>query len=89
VSHRNASTSLSYLGHYFSSGAFYAAESGQELALREVRTGSDLDGNGTAGTISAAPSLPNGTISVDASGKVYTATGLWEQHYRVTECTLQ
>lgn len=49
----STSTSAS-LGHYFSTGAFYAAESGVEMSAREIGLGQDVDNdsNGTPGTIS-------------------------------------
>src|SRR5262245_61903673 len=78
-------TSLSYQGHYLSSGAFYAAESGADLAMKEVKQGGDVDGNGVVGTISAMPALPNGSATVTVSGKIYSSTGVWQNHRRVTE----
>ncbi len=84
-----AVSGLGYLGHFLSSGAFYASESGSELAMREIKTTSDIDGNAVVGTISNAPALPNGSIVVTVSGKIYTSTGTWQNHVRVTETTLQ
>lgn len=84
-----AVSGLGYLGHFLSSGAFYASESGNELAMRELKINADIDGNAVAGTISNAPALPNGSIVVTVSGKVYTSTGTWQNHVRVTETTLQ
>lgn len=57
-----ASTSTSSLGHYFSTGAFYAAESVLEMAVRELSASppNDFDSDGTIGTIS-----DNGTTADD------------------------
>lgn len=87
--------SLGYLGHYISSGALYAAESGEELALRELSSGTDHDGDGTAGTISNDgndgnnPTLINGSFKVTVSGKKYSATGTWQNHRRIAEVTIE
>src|SRR5262245_60389239 len=40
------------LGHLYTTSAFYAAESGAEFALREVKVGVDLDGDGAVGSVS-------------------------------------
>ncbi|MFO0972966.1 MAG: hypothetical protein U1A27_05955 [Phycisphaerae bacterium] len=95
LSYLSGSTSLSYLGHYFSSGALYAAESGQDMAMREYKSGADYDGDGTAGTISNDgndgndPTLVSGSFHVSVSTKKYTSIGLWQNHRRVTEVTIQ
>lgn len=87
--------SISYSGHYISSAALYAADSGAELALREAKTGTDVDGDGTVGSVSNDgndnnnPTLGYGSFKVSVSGKTYTATGVWQAHTRVTETTLQ
>lgn len=60
------------LGHYLSTGAFYAAESGIEMAAREIGLGVDVDNdsNGTPGTISnneneqIVPALATGSFRV-------------------------
>jgi hypothetical protein len=50
----SASTNDAALGHYYTTGAFYAAESGIEMAFRElnVSPATDIDSDGTIGTIS-------------------------------------
>jgi len=80
-----ASTSSSSLGHYFSTGAFYAAESGLEMGIREINQSNDFDSDGTIGTISdngnAAddPALVSGAVFVEPSPTKglpwYQATG--------------
>ncbi len=81
-----ASTSTSSLGHYFSTGAFYAAESALEMAVREMSETppNDFDSDGTIGTISdngnAAddPALVSGAGFVQQIGTsppLYEATG--------------
>lgn len=84
-----ATSSLSALGHYYSTGAFYAAESGLEMALREITQASDLDGDASDsgvpfGTISDNdidaddPALATGAVCVEqwsTSPERYRATG--------------
>ena len=73
-----ASTSVAASGHYLSTGAFYAAESGIEMALRELTRSppSDIDSDGTIGTISDNgkadddPALASGAVHVE---KLHTA----------------
>ena len=85
--------SHSHLAHYRANGAFYAAESGIEMAIREVNQGSDIDSDGSVGSISnngnAAddPTLASGSFSVSVSGKIYTATGTWLTYKRTLEAT--
>ena len=85
--------SYSHLAHYRSNGAFYAAESGIEMSLRELNQSSDIDSDGTIGSISnngnAAddPTLTSGSFSVSAATKVYTATGTWLNYKRTLEAT--
>lgn len=79
------------LGHFSSTGAFYGAESGIEMALREVRLGSDTDSDGTIGSISNNgnnaddPALATGSFRVSVSGTFFTATGTWRNYTRVVE----
>lgn len=49
-----ATTSLSSLSYYYGTSAFYAAESGLEMALYELNAtpANDFDSDGTIGTIS-------------------------------------
>jgi len=49
-----ASTNIAFMGHLFSTGALYAAESGVEMCMRElnVSPATDIDSDGTIGTIS-------------------------------------
>ena len=49
-----ASTSLSFIGHLHGTGALYAAESGLEMAMREINQSppTDIDSDGTIGSIS-------------------------------------
>jgi hypothetical protein len=81
-----ASTSLASLGHYFSTSAFYAAESGLEMAVRELSQSppTDIDSDGTIGTISDNgndgddPALSGGAFRVErvsTSPPTYRATG--------------
>ena len=85
----------SHLAHYRSNGAFYAAESGIEMSMREVNQSSDIDSDGTIGSISnngnAAddPTLVSGSFSVSVSAKVYTATGTWLNYKRSLEATTE
>jgi len=81
-----ATTATSSLSHYFSTGAFYAAESGLEMALRELGQSPpfDYDSDGTIGTISDNgipsddPTLYSGAVfvqKVSTNPDVYRATG--------------
>lgn len=81
-----AATTTASLSHYISTGALYAAESGVEMAAREIGHARDFDneGTGTLGTISnngnAAddPALSTGTFMVEqvsASPPVFRAIG--------------
>lgn len=85
--------SHSHLAHYRSNGAFYAAESGLEMSYREVNQGSDIDSDGTIGSISnngnAAddPTLTSGSFSVSVAARIYTATGTWLTYKRTLEIT--
>ncbi|MBN2562436.1 MAG: hypothetical protein JXQ75_16040 [Phycisphaerae bacterium] len=86
-----ASTSTASLGHYYSTGAFYAAESGIEMAARELTQGGD-------GTITEKV-LSTGAFQVEewsTSPKVYRATGRpvetsapWNTYRRVIEIQTQ
>lgn len=84
--HLTASTNDAASGHYFSTGAFYAAESGLEMAFRElnVSPATDIDSDGTIGTISNNgnnaddPALATGKFVVSkpsSSPPTYRATG--------------
>jgi len=84
-----ATTATSSLSHYFGTGAFYAAESGLEMSLRELNQGTDIDGDkinsdGSIGTISDNgipsddPTLYSGAVfvqKVSTNPDVYRATG--------------
>jgi len=84
-----AATASSSLGHYYSTGAFYAAEGGLEMAMREINQQNDFDGDSSVsgvpfGTISdngnAAddPALASGAAfvqQVSTSPPLYRATG--------------
>jgi hypothetical protein len=69
-----AATSQGASGHFLSTGAFYAAESGVELALRETvhSPPTDIDSDGTIGTISDNgdagddPALGTGAVYVQS-----------------------
>src|ERR1051325_9365193 len=69
------------LGFLNTTDAFYAAESGLEYAQRELKIASDLDGDGTIGSISNDansandPGLGTGTFHVSCVSKVLTSTG--------------
>ncbi len=81
-----ATTSRTSLGHHLSTGAFYAAESGLEMAMRELTATppTDFDSDGTIGTISDNgsdaddPALATGAVFVERIGTTpptYRATG--------------
>lgn len=81
-----ASTNSSFLAHFYSTGALYAAESGIEMSLRELNNSpqTDIDSDGGIGTISnngnAAddPRLSTGAFFVEQTGAnpaTYRATG--------------
>ena len=81
-----AATSVAALGHYVSTGALYAAESGVEMSAREIGLATDFDneGTGTLGTISNNgnsaddPALATGAFYVERtspSPATYRATG--------------
>jgi Tfp pilus assembly protein PilX len=98
-----AVSSMATLGHYYSTGAFYAAESGVELALRELGQANDIDSDGTIGTISDNgndaddPSLVTGAVHVSSpAASTYEATGRpaqsaapWSDFRRVIEAQAQ
>ncbi len=84
--HLTATTATSSLGHYFSSSAFYAAESGIEMAVRELTQTppTDIDSDGTIGTISDNgntaddPTIAGGAFYVEkvsTSPPTYRSTG--------------
>lgn len=85
----SATSAISYMGHFNSTGAFYAAESGLEMALKEISDGNDSDSDGVIGTISDNgtdaddPALGTGSFVVQVSGSQYTATGRWRGYRRV------
>jgi hypothetical protein len=81
-----ASTSISSLGHFISTGTFYAAESGMEMGLRELnqQPATDIDSDGLVGTISNDgnlandPALASGAFCVErvsTTPPTYRATG--------------
>lgn len=100
-----ASTVTSALTHYYSTGIFYAAESGLELSLRELAQAGDIDSDGTIGTISDNgndaddPALAGGSVWVTdagASPPLYQATGRsvqtaapWSGYRRVLEVRVE
>ncbi len=90
-----ATGSISYLAHYNSTGAFYAAESGFEMAIREISDGNDIDSDGVIGTISDNadttddPGLGSGSFSVQAAADTLTSTGRWRDYLRVIEVELE
>jgi hypothetical protein len=82
----SASTSMSSLSHFYGTSAFYAAESGIEMSLRELNgsPANDFDSDGAIGTISDNgnpaddPSMATGRIVVTQSSStppLYQATG--------------
>ncbi|MCB9854594.1 MAG: hypothetical protein H6818_02820 [Phycisphaerales bacterium] len=82
----SAATSISSLSHYYGTSAFYAAESGVEMAMRELNASpaNDFDSDGAIGTISdngsAAddPALSTARFFVTQSSvtpPLYQATG--------------
>ena len=84
--HLTATSSQATLGHFFSVGAFYAAESGLEMGLRELKQSppNDIDSDGLAGTISNNgnpnddPALATGIFYMERVGTsppTYRATG--------------
>ncbi len=100
-----ASTATSTLTHYYSTGIFYAAETGLELSLRELTQPGDIDSDGTVGTISDNgndaddPALAGGSVrvtEVGASPPIYRATGRsgqivapWSGYRRVIEARVE
>ena len=81
-----AATNSSYLANFYSTGAFYAAESGVEMAMHELNTAppTDIDSDGGFGTISNNgnagddPRLLTGAFFVEQTGTsppTYRATG--------------
>src|SRR5690606_27199425 len=81
-----ATTALSSLSYYYGTSAFYAAESGIEMALRELNgaPANDFDSDGAIGTISDNgnpaddPSLATARMAVTQSSvtpPLYQATG--------------
>ncbi|MFQ5424438.1 MAG: hypothetical protein ACE5F9_10715 [Phycisphaerae bacterium] len=90
-----ATGSMSYMAHYSSTGAFYAAGSGLEMALKEISDGNDIDSDGVIGTISDNgndaddPSLVSGSFNVQTAAKTYTANGRWRGFRRVLELVIQ
>lgn len=107
LSHLTGATSRSSVSHLYSTGAFYGAESGMEMALRELNSSpaSDIDSDGTIGTISNNgnsaddPSIATGMFFVEktsASPPLYRATGRpkvtgspWTTYRRVIEARLE
>lgn len=82
----SAATATSFLSHYYGTSAFYAAESGIEMAMRELNASpaNDFDSDGAIGTISdngnAAddPALANMRFNVTQSSvtpPLYRSTG--------------
>ncbi|MCA9255921.1 MAG: hypothetical protein KDA33_09800 [Phycisphaerales bacterium] len=82
----SAATSYSALSHYYGTSAFYAAESGVEMAMRELNASpaNDFDSDGVIGTISDNgtstddPALSTGRFTVVQSSvtpPTYQATG--------------
>ena len=82
----SASTSLSSLSHFYGTSAFYAAESGIEMSLREHNgsPANDFDSDGAIGTISDNgnpaddPALSTGRVVVTQTSvtpPLYQATG--------------
>src|SRR5262245_48464053 len=71
------------LGHLYTMNAFYAAESGIGFALREIKLGSDLDGDGAVGSISNDgnssndPGMGSGTFHVSLASSILTSTATW------------
>ncbi|MEE8169588.1 MAG: hypothetical protein V3T70_03490 [Phycisphaerae bacterium] len=95
VFQETAGSARGALAQLYSTNAFYGAESGIEFALRELSLVSDLDGDGTVGSISDDgndandPVLSNVSFHVQQNLQVLTATGNKQSHRRVVEATLQ
>ncbi len=101
--HLTAVSATATLGHYYSTGAFYAAESGLEMALRELAQANDIDSDGTIGTISDNgndaddPSLATGAVHVsnpaasthEATGRPIQSAAPWNDFRRVIEVQAQ
>ena len=71
--HLTATTNSASMGHFYSTGAFYASEGGLEMSLRELNSSpaTDIDSDGTIGSIS-----DNGNASDDpvlATGAFYVS----------------
>ena len=86
LSHLSANTNGSAAGHFYSTGAFYAAEGGIEMSIRELNysTPTDIDSDGTIGTISNNgvstddPALATGAFFVSQTSTnppTYRSTG--------------
>ncbi len=100
-----AATATSALTHYYSTGIFYAAESGLELSLRELTQDGDIDSDGTIGTISDNgndaddPALAGGSVwvtEVAATPPLYQSTGRsvqtvapWSGYRRIVEARVE
>ncbi|MHC5002829.1 MAG: hypothetical protein ACYTJ0_06865 [Planctomycetota bacterium] len=79
--------------------AFYAAEAGANMAIRELMEGSDEDGDGTAGTISDDANDSNDpalgaaqvvvTSSIDGLDTILTSDGRGGDARRRIQVTLQ
>lgn len=99
-----AATTTSSLAHYYSTGAFYAAESGLEMAMFELNW-NVTDSDGTIGTISDNgnpaddPALTTGAVFVQEIGgspPVYRANGRpvltaapWSDYRRIVEASIE
>lgn len=90
-----ATASYGALGYLYANGAFYAAESGVEFGLRELKINSDIDADGVIGSISDDgngandPGVGAGTFHVQYTTNKLTSTGAWQGRSRVLEVTLQ
>ncbi len=67
--------------------AMYAAEAGIELSIKEIDAGSDVDGNGTTGSISAK-SIGTGSVYTTYSGTLLTSYGSCGETRRVITITV-
>ncbi|HWL94703.1 MAG TPA: hypothetical protein VNT79_14370 [Phycisphaerae bacterium] len=101
----SAVTARSTMSHLYSTGAFYGAESGIEMSLRELNQNNDIDSDGTIGTISDNdntaddPDVVTGAFFVEKSSTsppLYKATGRpaqtgspWTTYRRIIEVRVE
>ena len=86
ISSVSAARAFASMTHGDSIQAFYAAEAGLELSLMELSTNSDVDSDGTIGSISAV-SIGTGSVYTTYSGSTLTSFGTCGDARRYLEVT--